>query len=193
MIRSGRTRSAALATSALLLTLALGACGQEGTDPDPTPGPTQGEETADPGDGTDDENDTASDDPDDAAATSEDDMSTDGPIATHRPDDSALPTGGVTDAVLSDPDVQAAVRAEAERAGVGTDEVEVVGYAEVTWRDGSLGCPQPGQVYTMALVDGRQLVLEVDGTLASYHGKDSGPLSYCANPQPPTGGGPATS
>ncbi len=37
-----------------------------------------------------------------------------------------------------------------------------------TWNDGSLGCPQPGQLYTQALVDGFQVVLEVDDEQFDY-------------------------
>ena len=38
----------------------------------------------------------------------------------------------------------------------------------MTWNDGSLGCPVAGQVYTQALVDGYQVVLEVDGQEYDY-------------------------
>ena len=82
-------------------------------------------------------------------------------------------------------DVQAAIAAEAERTGVEADQVDVVGYADVTWRDGSLGCPEPGQMYTMALVPGHQLILAVDGTKASYHAAKDKPFAYCANPTAP--------
>ena len=38
----------------------------------------------------------------------------------------------------------------------------------VTWNDGSLGCPKPGQVYTQALIDGFQVVVDVDGEQFDY-------------------------
>ena len=38
--------------------------------------------------------------------------------------------------------------------GVDASEVEVVSVEEVTWRDGSRGCAQPGMAYTQALIDG---------------------------------------
>ena len=57
----------------------------------------------------------------------------------------------------------------AERLGALDAEPVVVSAAETTWNDGSLGCPEAGQVYTQALVDGYQVVLEVDGERFDYH------------------------
>jgi hypothetical protein len=44
----------------------------------------------------------------------------------------------------------------------------VVTAEAMTWNDGSLGCPQPGQVYTQALVEGYQVILAVDGREFDY-------------------------
>lgn len=101
------------------------------------------------------------------------------------PIDGALPTGPVPEPVQEREDIQEAVKAEAERRSVDISKVEVAGYADVTWRDGSIGCPEPGMMYTMALVPGHQLILDVDGELASYHAAEGKPFSYCANPTPP--------
>jgi hypothetical protein len=57
----------------------------------------------------------------------------------------------------------------AERLGVPDAEPIVVSADETTWNDGSLGCPEAGQVYTQALVDGYRIVLEVDGERFDYH------------------------
>jgi hypothetical protein len=57
----------------------------------------------------------------------------------------------------------------AERVGAQVAEPTVVRAAPTTWNDGSLGCPEAGQVYTQALVDGYQVVLEVDGERFDYH------------------------
>lgn len=38
----------------------------------------------------------------------------------------------------------------------------------VTWNNGALGCPQPGSSYTQALVDGMQVIVDVDGTRYDY-------------------------
>jgi len=44
-------------------------------------------------------------------------------------------------------------------AGVAVEQVTLVRAEVVTWSDGSLGCPEPGQAYTQALVPGFWLVL----------------------------------
>jgi len=73
----------------------------------------------------------------------------------------------------------------ARRLDVDPADVEVVSAELVTWRDGSLGCPQPGMVYTQALVDGTRVVLEVAGRRYEYHsGGARGPF-LCDHPEPP--------
>lgn len=69
------------------------------------------------------------------------------------------------------------------RALVGDPEAEVtvVSSERVTWRDGALGCPEPGGRYTQALVEGARTILEHDGTQYSYH-RGKGDWFYCANP-----------
>lgn len=54
------------------------------------------------------------------------------------------------------------------RRGVDTGTVEVVSAREVTWNDGSLGCPKPGQFYTQALVPGLQVVVRAGVTEYDY-------------------------
>ena len=70
----------------------------------------------------------------------------------------------------------------AERLGVPSSQIEVVQIQEVTWRDGSLGCPQPGMFYTQALVNGTLLQLEHEGIIYQYHSGGSGAPFLCANP-----------
>ena len=50
-----------------------------------------------------------------------------------------------------------------ERTGVLPDALVVTRAEAVTWNDGSLGCPEPGMFYTMALVDGYQIVVDAAG------------------------------
>jgi hypothetical protein len=46
----------------------------------------------------------------------------------------------------------------------------VLSHAEqVTWNDGSLGCPQPGQLYTQMLVDGYRIVAITNAGRMEYH------------------------
>lgn len=105
------------------------------------------------------------------------------------PGAAGLPLGPVPDAVVQRAQVQAAVADLAQRRQVAVEEVTVAGHAEVTWSDGSIGCPQKGMQYTMALVPGEQLILQVGDTYASYHKGRQAAFSYCANPKPPTSGG----
>ncbi|MEJ7720727.1 MAG: hypothetical protein WKF58_09900 [Ilumatobacteraceae bacterium] len=45
----------------------------------------------------------------------------------------------------------------------------------VTWRDGSLGCPKQGELYTQALVPGRRVILRAGGSELAYHGRAQRP------------------
>jgi hypothetical protein len=86
----------------------------------------------------------------------------------------------------SSPLVTDAVADLAGQLDLSPDDVTVVAAREVTWPDGSLGCPEPGMMYTQALVDGTLVVLEADGQRYEYHGGT--PLVLCENPKPPIGG-----
>ncbi|MEN8239843.1 MAG: hypothetical protein ABFR53_11670, partial [Actinomycetota bacterium] len=81
--------------------------------------------------------------------------------------DTSIPVASVPDSVASPVEL-----AKADLAGrIGTDEGIVVLVAEdVTWRDGALGCPQPGMSYTQALVDGYRIELSHGDTIYTYHG-----------------------
>ena len=52
-----------------------------------------------------------------------------------------------------------------------------------TWNDGSLGCPQPGQLYTQALVPGYQVILDANGKQMDYRATESGDVKLCENPE----------
>lgn len=72
-----------------------------------------------------------------------------------------------------------------EAGGYANDVLQVQLAESVTWSDGSLGCPQPGQTYTQALVDGyRILITTPDGDVA-FHGETGEPPFRCDDPQPP--------
>lgn len=77
---------------------------------------------------------------------------------------------------------EAAVADLATRLGIEPAAVEVVSVEEVTWRDGSLGCAQPGMAYTQALVPGSRIVLRADGAEHEYHQGGSKPPFRCAEP-----------
>jgi hypothetical protein len=77
-------------------------------------------------------------------------------------------------------EVMAAIVADAaERAEVAADAIEVVQAAAVTWSDGSLGCPEPGMTYTMALVDGYHVILDAGGEELDYRVMAQGGFRLC--------------
>ena len=70
----------------------------------------------------------------------------------------------------------------AARLDVPVGDIEVVREKAVTWRDGSLGCPKEGMMYTQALVEGTSIVLRVGDVEYHYHsGRGRDPF-YCENP-----------
>jgi hypothetical protein len=91
------------------------------------------------------------------------------------------PENGVSD-MKTATDVRQAL---SEQLGLSVEAVAIVEEAEVTWSDGSLGCPQPGINYLQVLTPGRQLILQADGDLYHYHAGATGDFKFCADPQPP--------
>ena len=87
--------------------------------------------------------------------------------------------GGATlPAEITDPIVTDA----AGRLGVDPSAVTIVDAHEETWPDGSLGCPQPGMMYTQALVEGYQVIVEANGTQLDYRGGGPGQFQLCEKP-----------
>ncbi|KRF12623.1 hypothetical protein [Nocardioides sp. Soil796] len=135
------------AVLAVSVTLALGGCGTESSEPDDT--------TA--------EDTMSSTDPSDSASQS---MS-----------GSASSSGPALPQVAQD-----AVADLAGMLGVDASEVDVVRVEQVTWRDGSIGCAEPGSMYTQALVDGQRVVLSAGGREYEYHAGGSRDAFHCENP-----------
>ena len=75
--------------------------------------------------------------------------------------------------------VQPVVADAAARLGVDPAAVVLVSIDAVTWNDGSLGCPKPGEMYTQALVPGYRIVLEAGGRELDYHASESGTIKLC--------------
>ena len=74
----------------------------------------------------------------------------------------------------------------AQRLGIPLEQIKLVSMEEVTWRDGSLGCPQPGMMYTQALVTGTLIILSVDDNHYRYHSGKGGIPFLCEHkPQSP--------
>jgi hypothetical protein len=76
-----------------------------------------------------------------------------------------------------------AIRADlGKRLGIETKDLEPVRAASVNWNDGSLGCPEPGQVYTQAITPGYHVVFEIEGTSYDYRVKRNGFFMLCELP-----------
>jgi hypothetical protein len=87
-------------------------------------------------------------------------------------------------------ELEAAVRADAARAWELPDGSTLeLSLEAVIWADGSLGCPQPGRMYTQALVPGWRLVVRHGSRERLYHASRSGtwvqcPVGRAAKPLP---------
>lgn len=92
---------------------------------------------------------------------------------------------------VSHPDANVAIAMTdlVARFGVDAGSINVKSVEEVTWSDGSLGCPLPGMRYTQALVNGTRIVLEVAGSAYEYHSGAGREPFYCADPADPVSGG----
>lgn len=112
------------------------------------------------------------------------------PQATATPEATAVPQPEGTVEVELNPQPQdpqaklhvtTAVNDLAARLDIDGADIEVVAYEPVTWRDGSLGCPQPDQMYTQALVDGYMIQLRAAGETYNYHGAAGSEPFLCEN------------
>lgn len=65
------------------------------------------------------------------------------------------------------------------RLEVDPASISVVETREEQWPDGSLGCPQEGELYTQALVDGTQIFLSVGDRLYDYRADSDGNVKLC--------------
>jgi hypothetical protein len=61
----------------------------------------------------------------------------------------------------------------------GDASAHVVAAEVVTWSDGSLGCPQPGRMYTQALVPGWRIRVGAGGQDLDYHASARGNWVLC--------------
>jgi hypothetical protein len=87
----------------------------------------------------------------------------------------SLITGEVPADILALVRAQLAAKVGATAAASATVEVAKA----VTWPDGSLGCPEPGMLYTQMVVKGYQVVLAADGTRYDYRIGAGGTPALC--------------
>lgn len=68
------------------------------------------------------------------------------------------------------------------RLGLEQAEIEIVQAEYVTWRDSSVGCPQPGYQYTQVLTNGADIRLGANKQVYHYHSGGNRPPTLCKNP-----------
>lgn len=73
----------------------------------------------------------------------------------------------------------------ARRLDVDPGEIELVGAEEVSWRDASVGCPQPGMAYAQVVTRGSRILLESGAKRYEYHSDNRRDPFLCENPEPP--------
>ncbi len=102
--------------------------------------------------------------------------------ATPRGDPASAATSEGTRKVLATSleDMIRLARADASRVtGMAPDALELASAERVTWSDGSLGCPQPGLLYTQALVPGYRIRLRSPAGVLDYHASLRGTPVLC--------------
>ena len=94
----------------------------------------------------------------------------------------------------SAPEVQAlialAVEDLAKRLSIPADQIQLKEAAKVVWPDSSIGCPQPGMLYTDVLTPGYLILLSANGRDYEFHAGKGPQVIYCENPTPPVPGSP---
>ena len=75
--------------------------------------------------------------------------------------------------------VQLAATNLAKELNIAPDQVEIRSATQTEWSDSSLGCPEPGRMYTQALVRGYLFRIDAGGTMLEYHAGGSGRWLYC--------------
>jgi hypothetical protein len=85
--------------------------------------------------------------------------------------------------------IDGAVGDLATRLDVAEVTIDVLDARPVSWRDGSIGCPDPGLAYAQAEVPGSLIVLRGGDASYRYHAAAGSPFFYCEHPQAPLEGG----
>lgn len=107
------------------------------------------------------------------------------PNAEKAPESSPPQQGEVPEAIIE------AILGEAvARTGLTEEQLEVERAEAVTWSDGSLGCPKPGEFYTQAQVDGYWVELSGPDVWLDYRVDNNGQFKLCeGNVTPHSTGG----
>ena len=71
-----------------------------------------------------------------------------------------------------------------QRFSISRESIRVSRFNAIMWNDGSLGCPQPGQFYTQAFVEGYWMILQADGVAYDYRASKKGYFFLCKQKLP---------
>jgi hypothetical protein len=73
-------------------------------------------------------------------------------------------------------------------AKVPREQLAIVHAESVVWNDGSLGCPEPGMMYTQALLNGYWVIIDAAGRKYDYRVGSAGSFRLCpeGRGQPPS-------
>jgi hypothetical protein len=75
-----------------------------------------------------------------------------------------------------------------QRFSIEAEQIEVLEARSVVWPDTSMGCPQPGMMYTQVLQDGVRIHLKAGDQVYAYHGGGARDLFLCEQPGKTPGG-----
>jgi hypothetical protein len=64
-------------------------------------------------------------------------------------------------------------------ANVAREQLMILRAEPVIWNDGSLGCPEPGMMYTQALVNGYWVVIDAAGEKYDFRVGSRGSFRLC--------------
>ena len=67
----------------------------------------------------------------------------------------------------------------AGRTGAALEKIAVIQSQATIWNDGSMGCPQPGVMYTQALVNGYWVILQIGNQKYDYRAAQTGYFFLC--------------
>lgn len=98
---------------------------------------------------------------------------------------SALPAGTPVGIAAVPRELRRAVVADAaKRFGVAESAVVLTRAEQVTWNDGSLGCPEPGRMYTQSLIAGYRVVAKTTEGELPYHTDARAFVVSCGSSRP---------
>jgi hypothetical protein len=75
--------------------------------------------------------------------------------------------------------LQSILEETATLANVPSEKLTIIRAESVVWNDGSLGCPEPGMMYTQALVNGYWVVIDAGGRTYDFRVDAGGRFHLC--------------